>query len=41
MLGCAAEKASLLLIEKFGNAIQDPAKRQKYERLSENDLLPG
>src|SRR6266478_474763 len=32
MLGCAAEKAALLLIETFGNAIADTTKRAKYEK---------
>jgi hypothetical protein len=31
MLGCAAEKAALLLIETFGNAIQNPQHRKKYQ----------
>lgn len=31
-LGCAAEKAMLLLVENFGNAIADPAKRSDYEK---------
>ncbi|MCD6218085.1 hypothetical protein J7L05_09540 [bacterium] len=31
MLGCAAEKAMLLLIDGFGQAISDPKKRSKYE----------
>lgn len=32
MLGCAAEKAALLLIEAFGNAIQDSDQRNKYDK---------
>jgi hypothetical protein len=32
MIGCAAEKAVLLLVEGFGNAISDPAKKIKYEK---------
>jgi hypothetical protein len=32
MLGCAAEKAALLLIDAFGKAIADPTKRAKYEK---------
>jgi hypothetical protein len=39
MLGCAAEKASLLLIEAFGNAIQDPAKKQKYEKDTDHWMI--
>ena len=31
-LGCASEKAMLLLIEQFGQAISDPAKKKKYEK---------
>jgi len=32
MIGCAAEKAMLLLIDIFGQAISDPISRQKYEK---------
>lgn len=32
MLGCASEKAVLLLGEAFSNAIADPAKKAKYDR---------
>lgn len=31
-LGCASEKAMLLLIEQFGQAISDAAKREKYRK---------
>jgi len=31
-LGCASEKAILLLIEQFGKAISDPKKRKCYEK---------
>ncbi len=31
-IGCAAEKAMLLLIERFGETISDPAKKKKYEK---------
>jgi hypothetical protein len=32
MLGCAAEKAALLLIDAFGDAIVDAGKKQQYEK---------
>ena len=32
MTGCAAEKAMLLLIEAFGQALEDPEEKKKYER---------
>jgi hypothetical protein len=32
MLGCAAEKAALLLVDVFGNAIADKAKKKQYEK---------
>lgn len=32
MLGCAAEKILLLVIEQFGDAIRDPAKQTKYKK---------
>lgn len=32
MLGCAAEKAMLLLVETFGNAIQDAQKQKKFQK---------
>jgi len=32
MIGCASERAMLLLIEGFGNAIRDRAKHEKYEK---------
>ena len=31
-IGCASEKAMLLLIEQFGGAISDPAKKEEYEK---------
>ena len=31
-IGCAAEKAVLLLIERFGKAISDPGKKKQYEK---------
>lgn len=39
MLGCAAEKAMLLLVDTFGNAIQDTAKRAKYEKDTSNWMI--
>jgi len=32
MMGCAAEKAMLLLVEVFGHAISDPAAQEEYEK---------
>ena len=32
MIGCAAEKALLQLIEAFGSALKDPAEKSKYEK---------
>lgn len=32
MMGCAAEKAMLILVEVFGKAISDPAEQKKYEK---------
>ena len=32
MLGCAAEKLILLLVDAFANTIADPSERQAYER---------
>ena len=32
MIGCAAEKAMLLLIDAFGQAISNPTSRQEYEK---------
>jgi len=32
MIGCAAEKAMLLLIEEFGTALKDPKEQTKYEK---------
>ncbi|MCW8129379.1 MAG: hypothetical protein KIS92_03260 [Planctomycetota bacterium] len=32
MLGCAAEKAMLLLIDEFGTALSDPAKKGQFQR---------
>ncbi len=32
MMGCAAEKAMFLLIEVFGNAIQDPNEQESYKK---------
>jgi hypothetical protein len=39
MLGCAAEKAALLLIEGFGNAIKDAAKKTQYEKETANWMI--
>ncbi len=39
MLGCAAEKAALLLVDVFGTAIRDPAKYQQYEKETKNWMI--
>ena len=39
MMGCAAEKAILLLVEVFGNAISDPAEQKKYEKETKDWMI--
>ena len=39
MIGCAAEKAMLLLIEEFGIAIADLKKKAQYERETKSRLI--
>jgi hypothetical protein len=39
MLGCAAEKAALLLVDVFGTAIRDPVKQQQYEKETKNWMI--
>jgi len=38
-LGCAAEKAMLLLVEAFGNAIADTVKKEKYEKETKSWMI--
>jgi len=39
MIGCAAEKAMLLLVEVFGNAMSDPKEKEKYEKETASWLI--
>jgi len=39
MIGCAAEKAMLLLIDSYGDAIRDPEKKQDYERETKSFMI--
>jgi hypothetical protein len=39
MVGCAAEKALLLLIETFGNALTDGNKKAKYEKETHGRMI--
>jgi hypothetical protein len=39
MLGCAAEKVALLLVDAFGHAIHDAALKRKYERETDHWMI--
>ena len=39
MTGCAAEKAMILLIEGFGNAITDAAAKTSYEKATKSRMI--
>ena len=39
MVGCAAEKALLLLVDAFGSALADPAKKAKYEKDTQSRII--
>lgn len=39
MLGCAAEKAMLLLIQAFGDSLSDPQEKQKYEKETKSFII--
>lgn len=39
MLGCAAEKAMLLLIQAFGDSRRDPEERQRYEKETKSFVI--
>ena len=39
MLGCAAEKAVLLLVEAFANSLTDPDEKERYEKETKSFII--
>jgi hypothetical protein len=39
MLGCAAEKAILMLVESYGESLSDASKKQRYEQDTRNRMI--